>query len=385
MHSLILLASLLMPLSLIPSHGVIVPRASIMTPADMGDCCIYFMDDDYYLNAGGKTIRIERWDLDATLRSMDSEKLTKFLDNGYIHVNKTNQEGVYSVRAKVRGNGGGPGLAAVGWTVVQLVGWSVPALVVKQEISDMVAYGQSMWTADHERDYQNRVFQHEQKKRVELKEIMKSKPYMNNITPTVIPANTKNVVFWDKVDTNTEKVVYGAGINLNFPKDGPIPESSYSYDPHSHVGVFERVDNVTSAMVSNRPEAQLMRVNAMSGLQYIANRGLNFSLGTSSGQDLSMNSLQLQRAVCGSIALGCHIREKVYEPIKDTLDMITPSGLLENIAEQTVVAALQGQKTNPKEVAVAALAAGVYGGGYKAAVDMVATKVFCLLMAVPGW
>lgn len=74
----------------------------------------------------GKKKAVKSYDIDAILKSIPTDKLDVFLDNGYIEI-KELSNGDFKLNAKGRINGGGPILAGIVYWGTKAVGYGVPA------------------------------------------------------------------------------------------------------------------------------------------------------------------------------------------------------------------------------------------------------------------
>lgn len=93
-----------------------IPQQHIMASHDLGAIKLHYNNGGYkgfYVENGDRSQKIQNCWLDPQLRKVDTQKLNAFLDKGYFEVKRVDKE--YALKAKVRGLGGGPWLAWLGY------------------------------------------------------------------------------------------------------------------------------------------------------------------------------------------------------------------------------------------------------------------------------
>jgi hypothetical protein len=92
---------------------------NIYAPNHAGNIKLYQRDESFYVSDDNATHCIKSHDIDKTLKKLAKLGVVeKFKSAGYIKINK--HDGSYSLDAKVRGEGGGPILAALAYGVVKV-------------------------------------------------------------------------------------------------------------------------------------------------------------------------------------------------------------------------------------------------------------------------
>lgn len=87
-----------------------IPQQHIMAPHDLGAIKLHYNNGGYkgfYVENGDRSQKIQNCWLDPQLRKIDKQKLTAFLGKGYLEIKKLDNK-EYTLKAKVRGLGGGP-------------------------------------------------------------------------------------------------------------------------------------------------------------------------------------------------------------------------------------------------------------------------------------
>jgi len=74
----------------------------------------------FFVKKEGKVSKVERYFVDKKIRKINSKKLKGFLRHNYLTLNQMS-DGEYSVKAHVRGLGGGPIVAGVGYVGTKVV------------------------------------------------------------------------------------------------------------------------------------------------------------------------------------------------------------------------------------------------------------------------
>jgi len=104
----------LLPISLLGSMDI--SPVNIMAPHTLGAIKLMHQDDVFYVESEGSQHMVPKHQMDPELRKITKKQLEKFLDNGYLSVGK-NSANEYTLKAKVRGLGGGPMGASAGVVV----------------------------------------------------------------------------------------------------------------------------------------------------------------------------------------------------------------------------------------------------------------------------
>ena len=98
----------------------LVERSAVSTANDLK---LYTNHHDFYVEDENAAYRVEKHNMNPLLRAIAQHKaLEKFVGDGYIRINKDDQ-GTYSLAAKVRGNGGGPVAGACTYWGVKITGY----------------------------------------------------------------------------------------------------------------------------------------------------------------------------------------------------------------------------------------------------------------------
>jgi hypothetical protein len=117
---------LLLPLLCSLAYGQSEICGSIYVPERVGKVDIRYDDKEFYAENEDGVHKIQRCFIDKELRGITPERLQKFLEVGYIDVNKCGND-TYSLRACPRLKGGGPILAAIVYGAVKGVAYGTIA------------------------------------------------------------------------------------------------------------------------------------------------------------------------------------------------------------------------------------------------------------------
>ncbi|MFA6065856.1 MAG: hypothetical protein WC707_01600 [Candidatus Babeliaceae bacterium] len=90
-----------------------IKDSSIFSPKELGIVSLTRDSEGFHVIQNGVKRSVKNHWVDKTLRSIPSDKMEKFLQHGYISVNKMS-DGDFTLNAKVRGNGGAYFGAVVG-------------------------------------------------------------------------------------------------------------------------------------------------------------------------------------------------------------------------------------------------------------------------------
>ncbi|MFA6065854.1 MAG: hypothetical protein WC707_01590 [Candidatus Babeliaceae bacterium] len=93
-----------------------IKDSSIFSPKELGIVSLTRDSEGFHVIQNGVKRSVKNHWVDKTLRSIPSDKMEKFLQHGYISVNKMS-DGEFTLNAKVRGNGGAY-FGAVAGTIV---------------------------------------------------------------------------------------------------------------------------------------------------------------------------------------------------------------------------------------------------------------------------
>lgn len=123
-----LLALLLIPFG-ISAGALEVTKNGLFIPKKLGDVKVFHENDNFYIGSHGTYEKVQRYNLDKELREMRQDQLIKFLGAGYLAINQSDN-GEYSIKAKVRGLGGGPVTASVLYWLTKSVCYGGAAVAV---------------------------------------------------------------------------------------------------------------------------------------------------------------------------------------------------------------------------------------------------------------
>jgi len=101
----IIILSLLFPCSLFPTQEI--NKSSLMAPHNLGNIALYHHENAFHIKQAGNYHKVHHYDVDPVLRKATLKQLAEFQKVGCIKVSKMNN-GDYSLKAHVRGLGGGP-------------------------------------------------------------------------------------------------------------------------------------------------------------------------------------------------------------------------------------------------------------------------------------
>jgi hypothetical protein len=90
-----------------------VPSENVLVSHKLGDVKLYHTYEGFKVQAGDECHTVQKAWIDPMLRKMNAKQLQAFLGKGYISINKLDNN-EYSLKAKVRGLGGGLGGATAG-------------------------------------------------------------------------------------------------------------------------------------------------------------------------------------------------------------------------------------------------------------------------------
>ena len=102
--------ALMLSVTLSQAQGVEVPA---LKPSHLKALMLVHEDRSFKVVADGKIEEVPACWVDKDVRSVSTERLSKMLGHGYLSVNQMSN-GEFSVKANVRGEGGGVGGAAAG-------------------------------------------------------------------------------------------------------------------------------------------------------------------------------------------------------------------------------------------------------------------------------
>ncbi len=117
-----ILMALLLSTSLVQAQGKEdVYEISAMKTHDLKELRLLHSNNSFAVLNHGKVEAVNPAWVDKDVRSVSTERLAKMLGHGYLSVNKMSN-GEFSVKASVRGEGGGPILGQVGFWGVRVLG-----------------------------------------------------------------------------------------------------------------------------------------------------------------------------------------------------------------------------------------------------------------------
>lgn len=88
-----------------------VSRSSLIVPGRLGSVELFHNGDEFQVVSNDEVHSVKRYWVDPLLRNVREKQLKAFLDNGYVSLDQMS-DGEYTIKAKVRGLGGGP---VTGW------------------------------------------------------------------------------------------------------------------------------------------------------------------------------------------------------------------------------------------------------------------------------
>jgi len=86
--------------------------SSLMTPSRLGAIALFHGEKGFHVEKDNKHHEVKRYWVDPLLRGAKTKQLKAFLDNGYVFLDQMS-DGEYTIKAKVRGLGGGPLLGSL--------------------------------------------------------------------------------------------------------------------------------------------------------------------------------------------------------------------------------------------------------------------------------
>ena len=111
---MLLSIALLLLNSLVIAGEVQTQHSPVFIPQHLGKIGLGYENGKFHIEKKGKRIEVKNYDVDPMLRKMNQEQLSKFLAVGSIAVNRMGNKD-YTLKAKVRGDGGGPILGQIGY------------------------------------------------------------------------------------------------------------------------------------------------------------------------------------------------------------------------------------------------------------------------------
>jgi hypothetical protein len=112
-----------------------VKDSAIRYPHKLGKINLFHNENGFNLTHNNQTHQIKKYWTDPALRVMTKPQLEKFQDNGYIAINQLDND-EFTLKAHVRGLGGGPATGYAAWIATQAIGWvafGVAVVVTKGE------------------------------------------------------------------------------------------------------------------------------------------------------------------------------------------------------------------------------------------------------------
>lgn len=104
-------------------------RVPAFIPEKLGKVELYRSNDGFAVLQNGKISPIKSYDTDKLLRCMTEQQLKTFCSKGYLALNQMSNND-FSLKAKVRGEGGGPILGQVAFWSTRLLGYGAFTLAV---------------------------------------------------------------------------------------------------------------------------------------------------------------------------------------------------------------------------------------------------------------
>ena len=104
-------------------------------PERLGQLAVIHNNNRFYVEDENKAKPVQNCFIDKELRGISSERLSGFLKNGYLSVNRMS-DGEYSLRAQGRLNGGGPVWGFAAYVGAKVAGYvSVAAICISVPLS----------------------------------------------------------------------------------------------------------------------------------------------------------------------------------------------------------------------------------------------------------
>lgn len=103
--------------SLFASEKYLLTHDAYMAPHTLKDTKLYYSENGFEVEQNGNKHIIQKCWMDPELRKISKKQLNGFLGKGYLALNKLDNSDEFTLKAKVRGIGGGPIGATVGATV----------------------------------------------------------------------------------------------------------------------------------------------------------------------------------------------------------------------------------------------------------------------------
>lgn len=106
-----------------------IPKKAVFASHKLGDIELYHGQDGFMVHKDGEYRKVKSCFVDKPLRNIKKKQLDVLSKIGYIKVGKYD-DGEYSLKANVRGPGGGPLIGLASYATVQVIGWTAYAASV---------------------------------------------------------------------------------------------------------------------------------------------------------------------------------------------------------------------------------------------------------------
>lgn len=117
---------------------VLVKRESVHVPGRLGNVDLYRTSDGYQIEKDGELFTVQDHRVSPLLKKFGPNTINRFLENGYISINQSN-EGSYSLDGNVRVKGGGPILGTIMYVGTHVVSYT--ALLTGTMLANAAAPG----------------------------------------------------------------------------------------------------------------------------------------------------------------------------------------------------------------------------------------------------
>ncbi len=111
-----------------------IKQASIQAPERFGKIKLFHDESGFHIKQNGEIHDVNQFDVDPLLRNANKKTLKKFQKVGYIGV-KQFDNGEFSLKAHVRGLGGGPGTAAAFYWIAKTLCYGTAAAAVTASVA----------------------------------------------------------------------------------------------------------------------------------------------------------------------------------------------------------------------------------------------------------
>jgi hypothetical protein len=106
------------------SNKTHIKPSSVFVPDKLGEVELYHGKKGFHILKDDKKYKIQKYFTDPIVRDITKKQLNAFLKNGYFSLNQMN-DGEFSLKAKGRINGGGPGLGVAAYWITKSLCYAV--------------------------------------------------------------------------------------------------------------------------------------------------------------------------------------------------------------------------------------------------------------------